>query len=360
MSHDDDDNESSICFLCEKVEENTSRIIECLQCGRCVHFRCKKVFGNAVGRMRGKSFFCSGECFDMHLKTSQSKVDYSDIVEELRSLAQAVREVKQESTNVRIVFEETQQQIITMVETTKRIEESQDFLASQFDSIQADFNSFKNEVSGLKQKTEKFEKEVKEWQLKHQHLSTTVAQLELEVDKLNRSMLSKNAVLLGIPCKENEDLKSLVRCTGNAVGCRLAADAIIQSKRLYTKSSGKATPPILVTFASENVKENFFECKRKHGVLMASEISEIFAGFSKRIIIRDEMTPYGRELLRKALEYQTSLDFKYVWPGRDGKVLVKRHDGGKVEQITSKEQLISLLKTSSKRGPNPADTTISK
>lgn len=325
MPFNDKDCESSVCFLCENIEENLSRIIECTHCGRCVHFHCKKVFGNAVKKMRGKPFFCSAECIDMHSKTSQRNPECADIIEEMRALAQAVREAKQESTNIRIIFEKTGLQIITLVETTNRIEESQVFLANQFDSIQSDFNSFKTEMNELKQKTASLEKEVGDWQQKYQYLTSSVDQLELEMDKITRAKLSKNAILLGIPYVENENVNDIVHRTGKTVGCSFDANAF-QAKRLYAKSSSLSSP-ILISFISDSLKEQFFECKREYGALMASEISESFAGFSRRVTIRDELTAYSRELLRMTKERQALLDIKYVRPGRGGIVIIKRSEG---------------------------------
>src|SRR5450759_3910511 len=93
-------------------------------------------------------------------------------------------------------------------------------------------------------------------------------------------------------------------------------------------------------------KEIFFEKKRAHGVLMASAVCEAFNGSTNRITVRDEITSVGKDLLQKTKDIQNSLDIKYVWMGRDGKVLIKRHDGAKVEQISSQKDLESISKAS--------------
>lgn len=83
----------------------------------------------------------------MCLRGSKQTATNDDIIRELQLLGKAVNEVKQDSDKFRAVLEKSQQQISEIVATSKQIERSQDFLAEQFDHLQADFKSFK-EKSG--------------------------------------------------------------------------------------------------------------------------------------------------------------------------------------------------------------------
>lgn len=123
--------EESVCFICDKSENDASQMIECAYCNKCCHFCCKKLYGNAINRAKKKPFFCSIECIDMNNRSNQSKSDSDvDVVAELRLLTKTVLEIKQESMVSRSAFEETRLQMaasMKTMETNKHIEESQVF-----------------------------------------------------------------------------------------------------------------------------------------------------------------------------------------------------------------------------------------
>lgn len=87
-------------------------------------------------------------------------------------------------------------------------------------------------------------------------------------------------------------------------------------------------------------------------MILVSSFGAAFKGSTRTVTIRDELTAYGRELLQQTKNLQETLKIKYVWPGRGGKILMKRQDGSKVEQISSKLQLADLPATNFKRALN--------
>lgn len=173
--------------------------------------------------------------------------------------------------------------------------------------------------------------------------------MEMELDKVNRSTLLKNAVLLGVPLVENENTLNLVHKIGEVLNCTLDGNAIVGARRLIVKDSVRKDGPILVTFCTEVAKEQFFERKRQYGVLLVSAVLDGCSGMTNRITIRDEMTTFGRDLLREAKKLQEPYDIKYVWLGRNGAVLMKRSDGAKIHRVESKQELESIMQTIFKR-----------
>lgn len=346
-----------VCFMCEKPEENPARLIDCSFCSRSVHFRCKRIFGNAVARTKKKPFFCTLECSEMHGRANRQSESNNDIINELKLLGQSVREIKQESVHVRLAVEQSQLQMKALIDTSKQIEKSQEFLANQFDELRSEFIGFKSEVGHLKDECTRSKQEICEWQRKHMELSQTVTRMEIELDKVNRSALSKNAVMIGVPAMENENIVQLVQKIGESVNCPFHANDIVSARRLFSKNAVRKDAPILVTFCTEAIKEEFFQRKRQHGVLLASTVSESFARMANKITVRDEMTAFGRELLLEAKKLQDPYDIKYVWLGRNGVVLLKRSDGAKIHQVTSKQQLDEIMKTIFKRSLDQSRTS---
>lgn len=356
MSEED---EKVVCFVCDKIEENPERIIECVQCAKSAHFRCKNLRGNAVLKAKKRPFYCSVECADMFARSNSNPNGHDDIITEIKLLAQSVRESKQESAHLRLALEQSYQKIDILVETTKGIEASQEFISKQFDVLQKDFDGFKKQLRGMEVENEKIRKEIGGWKYKQGAVSSRLDQLEMELDKVNRGMVSNNAVILGIPILDDENPTALVLKLGSAVGCALDQNTVISARRLVGKNRSNTGAPILVSFCSATIKEKLFEMKRSHGPLEASKLCDSFHGSSNRVVIRDELTAFGRELYQEAKELQSSMGFKYVWPGRNGKILVKRQDGAKVEEIGSKKQIEDMKKVSAKRALNSSSSVSS-
>lgn len=346
MSEVEDD---IICYVCEKVEVNPSQIIECSICNKSVHFRCKKLFGNAVSKARKKPFLCSVDCAKMQSRTAEADGTFNTLVNELRSLGQAIKDSQHEAALVRRTLEQTRLQLTALVETSKSIEDSQQFLSNQFDDLRADFSNFSKEVDIVKADNSKIRVELMKWQRKYEGLLETVDTLELQMEKVNQTSVAKNAVILGLPQMEDENTTELVYQLGFTVGYKLPPNAIASARRLYGKSEQRSSVPIVVAFHDEQTKENLIESKRRYGALVASTVSNKFKG-SSRIIVRDELTVNARNLLREARNMQEELNVKYVWPGRHGKILLRKCDGAKVQEVCSKSQLLKLAANVSSEG----------
>lgn len=123
----------------------------------------------------------------MCLQASRQATTNDDIIRELQRLGKSVKEVKQDSERFRMAFEQTQQQISQIVITSKQIEKSQEFLAEQFDKIQVDFKSFKEEIGYVKAENSKIRQELQVWKETCKDLVGTVDRLEIDLDKINRT-----------------------------------------------------------------------------------------------------------------------------------------------------------------------------
>lgn len=340
----DDEGDHRYCYVCGNREVNAERLIECVVCKRFVHFKCKRIFGFSINTVKAKPYLCSSEC-----KNMQSTGGNEEVLKEIRALTESVQASIKETAYVRGALVQMQEQMKVIADTNKSIEESQNFISKEFEVLKANLEAYKQEVHELKQGNSKVQECVSDLYAKNHELSTRVDQLELELDRVNRARLTKNVVIMGLPTCENENTLALVRTMCGALGFVCGEKDVLQARRLVSKKEAKGHPPILATFNTENDKEKLFEKKRNHGVLLASAVANVFAGSTSRVTIRDEMTAFGRQLLQEVKEMQSFLNLKYVWPGRDGKVLIRRQEGSKVEQVSCKSQLQLLSKTTNKR-----------
>lgn len=232
-----------ICVKCHLEEKDSRKVIECAYCHKCEHFKCKNVIGNAIRKLREQLYFCSKECSSIHLQSTRNSEMESQVLKELHNVLSEVRGTRSELQAVK--------------STVGDIEKFQSFLSEQLDSLLGEVKSLKEEQAELK-------KDVNTLRGKQQTTSEAVDQLELEVDRLNRATISKNAIILGIPMKGNEAVQQIVHNIAVTVGCHLPDDAIVEAKRLINKDpkNDVKQPPIKVSFSEERFEEEFFSKKK--------------------------------------------------------------------------------------------------
>ncbi|XP_055591561.1 uncharacterized protein LOC129743549 [Uranotaenia lowii] len=318
--------DSIICIVCQKKEEDSSQVLTCAYCFSCAHFRCKNIIGNAIGRWKKKLYYCTPECSVIYQRVID--MQNNNIIDTLGSQLKSItiKEMENVKAEVRLV--------------TSAIESSQEFLSAKIDSINADFNELK-----LENQTMKHEMEI----LKQSHsaLEETVRKLEASVDMSARFATSKNLVFLGLPVIENENVPDLIVKTLATIGVEARVDSFTLAERFFPPGKNKkAIIPIRVIFKSTECKELVMSKKGKFGKLLSTSVhpSLNIDGKSLTVSIRDELTPLALDLLKETRESQDILEFKYVWPGRSGVVLAKKDEASKPEIIKNKSDLIKLTK----------------
>lgn len=329
------------CVSCKKEEKDPRKVIECAQCHKCEHFKCRNIIGSAIRKVKEKDFFCSLDCQDFFQRASRTSTTDPDILKELRLV---LKEVKG-----------TRSEVQEMKETIGEMEKFQNFLSNQLDTLLAEVKSLKAEQAVLKSDADQMRK-------KHHELCCTVNELEMEVDRLNRTSLSKNMIVLGIPMKKDENVKEIVGKVSAAIGYELPDGVIQEVKRLSSneaKQRNTDSAPIKVVFVNEQYKEELLAKKRSWGPLLASTVDPLLSDGSRKVILRDELTPRGMELYKQVREIQDALNFKFVWPGRNGVVLAKKNEKSKIEFIRSRSDILGLQRSGAKRNLDTSATNSS-
>lgn len=337
------DEETICCVVCKKQESDTNKTISCMYCFSVAHLRCKNIIGSAISRVKANMYFCTPNCSEIYkrivdMQNSKSSM-MNTLASELKDTVASV--VADQMINVRSEVRSV----------TAAVEKSQEFLSAKFDEIVSDFKNLKMENETLKL-------QISEMSKSHNELKNFVHQLEANVDKTDRRLVSNNAVLLGIPNVENENTMQLVDRTLNRIGVILPPESIVSATRLYVANKTNAPVPIQVAFRDKNSKDLALSRKKDVGKLLSTNIDQslLINGKASNVTLRDELTPLSIELLRKMREHQEQLGIKYVWPGRGGVILVKRDENSKPESIRNREDLNVLINrytAYSKQTPSP-------
>lgn len=326
--------EATICIKCQKEEKDAKKIIECVYCHKSEHFKCKNIIGNAVRKLREQPYFCSLECHEFHQRTTNNINAETKVLNDLRTVLLEVRETKNEMQSVK--------------KSIGEVEQFQSFLSEKLDTFLSELRSLKADHNSLKTSVETISVE-------HKSLRDRVDYLEGEIDRANRAAVSKNAVILGIPSKSGENTMDVVRAFASTLGCHLPDDAVVEARRLVAKNSNpndSKVAPIKVCFKDDRIKEDLFAKKKTRGQVLSTDVDQSFSNPVRRIVLRDELTPFGMKLLTNVREQKELAEWKYIWPGRYGAILAKRSDNSKVEIIRNRSDLEKLEKNSSKRARN--------
>ncbi|EDS27290.1 conserved hypothetical protein, partial [Culex quinquefasciatus] len=126
MSHGED---AIVCAGCEKEEADENKVIECVECHRYWHAKCKKLYGSTARRARSKPFLCSTECSELRSSVENDK-KAEGLIAKVLSEVQCMRQEHAESNReLRNAF--------------KELEKSQSFLAEKFEGINNDIKDLK-------------------------------------------------------------------------------------------------------------------------------------------------------------------------------------------------------------------------
>lgn len=326
-----DNDDGCVCTICDQKEADGSKVLTCMYCFSCVHFKCKNIVGKAICRMRESDYFCSSDCSAIYLRIismqNSNKSMFSSFAAEMKAtIAHVVaNEIKSVTTEVRQI--------------TATIEKSQEFLSAKFDEIVSDLNDIKLENERLKDELNCLKKS-------HSQLQGTVHKLEASVDKSDKAALSSNAVVWGIPTAPKENVNELVQKVLCCLGLGGNSELVLSAERMFANHKTANTPvPIRIVFCSKESKEEVLNKKKLFGKLLSTAIDEKLTvnGRATNITLRDELTPLSLELLKELRESQELLNVKYVWAGRGGVVLVKKDENSKPELVKNREDLIRIF-----------------
>lgn len=324
MSSSPDKAENAIvCTICNRTEPNANKVLECMQCHQCHHFSCKKIVGNAVRKWKEKEYFCSATCKE--IQVGRTHPDSPTVMSEVRKVLDAVHNMQEENAKTRNYLEKA----------INELEKSQEYLCSKFDKMNGDISKLSSNQRVLKKDVDYVHEE-------NVSLKVAVEDLEIEVDRLKRSTIANNAIILGIPALQNEQLGDILNQICCALDHNLPGGAVLELSRLRDPRKEQKYPPIRVVFADVKYKEQLFEKKKSLGTLLTAKLGQSFHGVNTKVIIRDEMTSHGLALLREVRDVQEELKLQFVWPGRDGVVLTRKCQGAKIQKVRKRSDIRNL------------------
>lgn len=319
------------CMQCKKPEPDPKNMITCMYCFSSFHFECKDIYGKAKHKIKRDKYFCAVKCAELFKRITEMSSNKSSMLSMVNAeiqnfVSQVVSEMNCVKSEVKTVC--------------MAIDESQEFLASKFDRIVTEFNALKAENEDLKQQIDQLKKS-------QTTLQSTVQEVERGMNCADMEIISNNVMFFGLPSTSGENVPELIKSTVGKIGVNLSTRSLVSATRLFKPNKPNTLVPIRAVFRSKSDKELILNKKREFGPMLSTLINESFLidGKPSVIVIRDELTPPMIDLLKKIRAMQKQLNVKFIWPGRNGYINIKKDENSELNVIKNLNDFEALIKT---------------
>lgn len=226
---------------------------------------------------------------------------------------------------------------------------SQQFLSGKFDQMIDAMQILKDEVKQLRAENDRLKTSIKSLSQNAQSITNAVCRAEQDLDSHCRSQLATNAIVLGIPRNPQEDTAIILHKLCDSLDCPEVKNEIVSCKRIVGHQFENS--PIKVSFRSIRGKELLMQRKKDLGAMDTSMIKGIsgLKGRNRKVVIRDELSPLSMRLLQELRSLQERLGLRFVWPGRNGAIMIRKTEHSKAIPIHSREDIQRLLLSDSKQ-----------
>lgn len=168
--------------------------------------------------------------------------------------------------------------------------------------------------------------------------------VNVQVEILKQKSLSSEIVINGIPDKllGKEILLQTINKIFNILDCKEVRPWDYRSIFLMKKKSNSSgfTPVCLQLCSSAHKNMLIYHQKQKGTVLLQQLDTDLPSSDFRKIVIKDRMTPYYSDLMKKAFLFKNKFDYKYVWFKET--VLIKKTDTSQIIRVFSKEDLLII------------------
>lgn len=161
----------------------------------------------------------------------------------------------------------------------------------------------------------------------------TMAKIELN----KQSLLRYNVVIFGVPLFNNENTAEVLFAIADAISVKL----FLRDVRKVHRVNAHEYSPIFVEFNSMDMKQAFLKAGKSIPLRNAfKSISTQFA--DRKIIIRSDLTPYFRSMLKRSFSAVRDGRLKAAWLESSGLVILFMN-GNKLDSVISMDELESII-----------------
>lgn len=193
------------------------------------------------------------------------------------------------------------------------------------------------EIKGKIQRFESYETEIKE-------LRDEMNDLRSQLNNRERMQVLNNIEIAGVNEHNGENLSQIVSNIAVKLGVDLDnkdVDYVARAGRRTRDANNTSGRPrsIIVRFTRRAPRNEILHAARTRRNLTTDQMD--LPGTPTAIYINEHLIKFDRQLYGKARSFGREREFKYVWR-KNGRILVRKTDGGTVYHIQSEDDLFRL------------------
>ncbi|KAM7306547.1 hypothetical protein ISCGN_010250 [Ixodes scapularis] len=306
-----------ICGVCSEPVPLDGRNMKCADCSRPYHLG-KRCSGIADGTFKGMStaklekwrcLACRGGSAKSDLSTNppSSQAEATTFLAQLETVHQKLDRLLSWKDTADSLHElhpkmdallSMKQAVDTMRDTMTGMQESLNFVSSQYDSLLASAQTQDKIIKALRTETTTLRSLISEQAVEIQYLKA----VQNESEQANRQC---NMKIHGIPFASRENLGGILEGLARQLEVKDFQTSQVEAvHRLPARRD--VVPPILVRFSSVPLKERWMACRGRLGSLTREESQP-------KLYFNDNLTDGNRKLFWMARTRKKEKGFKFVW-----------------------------------------------
>lgn len=311
---------SSDCGICGKVinSDKSEQKIKCAgSCDNVFHLRCVQEDVDGTKTRSFKDWKCRN-CRAASTTTYLGMEGHDDILQELKDFKiQVFEELK--STRTLINTEISQ------------LSDAMQFMSNKVDESTNLMKEIKSELAAVKKENESL-------RAMNTALDGEVKSLKDRVRSLEQYSRKNNIEISGIPETPKENVNSIVKDVGTALGVDLQGTDISTAHRVPSFRKDRP-PPLIVQFARRSVRDTLINKFRERKVMTAQQINAALP--AQNVYINEHLSPENKLFLSKLKQKCKDIGYNYAW-SRDGKFFVRKCQGERYHRVDTYEELAKL------------------
>ncbi|XP_072172500.1 uncharacterized protein [Diadema setosum] len=194
----------------------------------------------------------------------------------------------------------------------------------------------------MKKTTERLEGENHELKQKNQQLEGRVDDLTHQINDLDQYHRRVNLEIAGVPEEKGENPEKIVLKIAQKITEDVSAGDIDIAHRIGKEDDQRGPRPIIVRFTNRRSRNMIYDGRRKlqHFTTKDFGLRSSSKG-NGRIYVNENLVASTRELLKETNRARRLAGYKYLWT-HNGRIYVKKNDGGAISVINRKEDLSKL------------------
>lgn len=347
-----------VCFVCNKHFVRGKKGVSCSICSNRYHATCGGISDALLVEIgNGTSEWKCPNCRQRSTRRSIIIAANDKNTNKPNSSNLSVRVSTPTSQSPEIAkLESTMSQINAQLQQLKKGQQSS---INTIQNMADQMSAFQNLTATVKAQ----EKRIQKVDEKTNRIDAQVQSITKRMDRMEQSLTNNACIQInGIPCYPDEDSHSIVMELASVISSVIKREDIRTITR--TKPHQQSIPivqtashnndevpsantvsitPLLATFVSEDVKNQFLSCYRKKRLIFTDDIgiASCNQDIKQRIFIFEHLIPSLKKIYIKAKSFQKANKYKYLWT-KNGNIFLRKGDKTKIIRVFEHTDLSKL------------------